>query len=87
MASIIKAYKSNTKDNYINLGDKLSKQTSFIIKSCNMTGEAHDQLHVILVPILDEISIQKESNKLEESNTALNDLEKLIDTYYEYFKF
>ena len=52
-----------------------------------MTGEAHDQLHVILVPMLDEISILKESNKLEESNTALNELEDLIDTYYEYFKF
>ena len=87
MDSIIKVYKSNIEDNYINLGDNLSKQTSFIIKSCNMTGEAHDQLHVILVPMLDEISILKESNKLEESNTALNELEDLIDTYYEYFKF
>ena len=86
MDSIITAHKTNKEDNYINLGNNLSKQTSFIIKSCNMTGEAHDQLHVILVPMLDEISILKESNKLEESKSAFIKLEELIDTCFEYFK-
>ena len=86
MDSIIKVYKSNKEDNYINLGNNLSKQTSFIIKSCNMTGEAHDQLHVILVPMLDEISILKESNKLEESKSAFIKLEELINSYFKYFK-
>ena len=84
--SIIKAHKTNKENNYINLGNNLSKQTSFIIKSCNMTGEAHDQLHVILVPMLDEISILKESNKLEESKSAFIKLEELINTYFKYFK-
>ncbi len=59
MDSIIKKFKNDETNNYLGLGNNLSKQTSFIIKSCNMTGEAHDQLHVVLVPMLDEISILK----------------------------
>ena len=86
MDSIITAHKTNKEDNYINLGNNLSKQTSFIIKSCNMTGEAHDQLHVILVPMLDEIYVLKDSQNTEEQRKAAQNLEELIVTYFKYFK-
>ena len=86
MDSIITAHKTNKEDNYINLGNSLSKQTSFIIKSCNMTGEAHDQLHVILVPMLDEIYVLKDSQNTEEQRKAAQNLEELIVTYFKYFK-
>ena len=86
MDSIIKKFKNDETNNYLGLGNDLSKQTSFIIKSCNMTGEAHDQLHVVLVPMLDEISILKESENTEESKTALGELELLIKAYYSHFE-
>ncbi len=85
MDSIINSFTSNKENNYIELGKDLSKQTSYIIKSCDMTGEAHDQLHVILVPMLDEISILKESMNIEESRTALIELENLIEGYFNHF--
>ncbi len=86
MDSIIKKFKNDETNNYLGLGNDLSKQTNFIIKSCNMTGEAHDQLHVVLVPMLDEISILKESENTEESKTALGELELLIKAYYSHFE-
>ena len=86
MDSIIKSFKLDGIENYIELGNKLSKQTSFIIKSCDMTGEAHDQLHVILVPMLDEISTLKEADNIAESKDALNELNALIETYFSHFK-
>lgn len=86
MDSIIKAFKTDETNNYIDLGSDLSKQTSFIIKSCNMTGEAHDQLHVVLVPMLDEISILKDPENKEESEIALNELEDLIEGYFSHFR-
>ena len=86
MDSIIKAFKIDGKDDYLNLGKDLSKQTSFIIKSCNMTGEAHDQLHVVLVPMLDEISTLKEASNSAESERALTELDALIDAYFSHFK-
>ena len=86
MDSIIKKFKNDETNNHLGLGNDLSKQTSFIIKSCNMTGEAHDQLHVVLVPMLDEISILKESKNTEESITALVELELLIKAYFSHFE-
>lgn len=86
MGSIISAFKTDGNEDYTSLGKALSKQTSFIIKSCNMTGEAHDQLHVVLVPMLDKISILKESTKTDESKSALNELEALIESYFSHFQ-
>jgi len=86
MDSIIKALKSEANKDYISLGDALSKQTSFVIKNCTMKGEPHDQLHVILVPMLDEISILKESESKDDSENALGKLESLIKDYFNHFK-
>lgn len=86
MDSILKSFNSNKDENYLGLGNNLSQQTSFIIKSCDMTGEAHDQLHVVLVPMLDEIYILKDSNIIEEQKRATNNLELLINIYYDHFK-
>ena len=86
MDSILKSFNSNKDENYLGLGNNLSQQTSFIIKSCDMTGEAHDQLHVVLVPMLDEIYILKDSNIIEVQKRATNNLELLINIYYDHFK-
>ena len=86
MDSIINTFKTDGNEDYASLGETLSEQTSFIIKSCNMTGEAHDQLHVVLVPMLDEISILKEAMNTEDRKTALNELENLIEGYFSHFR-
>jgi hypothetical protein len=86
MDSIISSFKSKKESSFVELGQNLSKQTSFIIKSCDMTGEAHDQLHVVLVPMLDEISIIKESENTYESRKALGELESLIEAYFNHFE-
>lgn len=85
MDSIISAFKHNTDNDYIILGELLSIQTSSIIKNCTMKGESHDQLHVVLVPMLDEISSLKETDK-KTKETSLEKLEVLIQKYFEHFK-
>jgi len=86
MGSIISAFKKEEHKNYKNLGETLSKQTSYIIKNCSMTGEPHDQLHVVLVPMLDEISALKESDNSTNVEASLENLENLIKAYFNYFK-
>ena len=84
--SLITNFATSKDENYKHLGASLSKQTSFIIKNCSMTGTPHDQLHVVLVPILDEISIMRETNDdLTLKKTALSKLKVYIETYYEHF--
>ena len=86
MDSIISTFKTNNKSNYKALGNNLSKQTSYIIKHCSMKGKPHDQLHVVLIPMLDEISILKDENNEELVKFAFNNLEQLISAYFKFFK-
>lgn len=51
-----------------------------------MEGEPHDQLHVVLLPMLENISILRESNNLEQLHEAEQHLKTLIEAYYKYFK-
>jgi hypothetical protein len=68
------------------LGALLSKETSYIIKNCDMTGEAHDQLHIVLVPILETITDIKTIENSLELKEKVTILQNLSATYFEYFK-
>ena len=85
MNSIIKIFKSGTTKDYAVLGEALSEHTNMIIKKCSMKGEPHDQLHVVLVPMLDEISELKESKIEATSEKALQQLEALTVDYFKHF--
>lgn len=67
------------------LGEALSKQTSYIIKSCNMKGKAHDQLHVVLLPILEEISVIKDEKNITTPSKSIAKLKTLSVQYFNYF--
>lgn len=86
MDSILTAFNTKSNKDYVVLGEALSKQTSYIIKNCTMTGKPHDQLHVVLVPMLDEISVLRETDSDLDAQKALKSLQNLIKTYYNYFK-
>ncbi|EGV44031.1 hypothetical protein BZARG_1497 [Bizionia argentinensis JUB59] len=85
MEAIIKKFDLESSTNYKELGDKLSKQTSYVIKNCTMTGEPHDQLHVVLVPMLDEISVLRETNNPKLADVAHDNLKELIQAYFNHF--
>ncbi|RSK39282.1 hypothetical protein [Mangrovimonas spongiae] len=86
MNTLILAFNKSKSKTYKTLGDNLSKQTNYIIKNCTMKGESHDQLHVVLVPMLDQISILRDNENETVSKKALDNLSQLIKTYYNYFK-
>lgn len=86
MKALISTFKNEGNDNYKVLGDSLAKQTSYVIKHCSMKGEPHDQLHVVLIPMLDEISILREENNVDRSRVALQNLEQLITAYFKFFE-
>ena len=75
-----------TVEQYRELGEKLSEQTDYIINKCDMSGPAHDNLHIVLTEILTKISELKEVNSPDEGETYVNNLSKDIKTYFEYFK-
>ena len=83
--STVKKFKELKRRDFKNLGALLSKETSTIVKNCDMSGEAHDQLHLVLVPILDQVVLLKEDHELVAKNTALKNIENLIEAYYQFF--
>jgi hypothetical protein len=85
--STIKKFQSLKRQDFKNLGALLSKETSAIVKNCDMTGEAHDQLHLVLVPILDQVVLLKEDHSVTDKNTAVKNIENLVKTYYRYFSY
>ena len=46
-----------------------------------MKGEPHNQLHIVLHPILTEVAA------LKENKTTTNDLEQLLSDYFNHFEF
>ncbi|WP_299112414.1 hypothetical protein [uncultured Winogradskyella sp.] len=86
MMRIDSILKSNTLLNGKVLGNALSKETSYIIKSCNMKGTAHDQLHIVLVPLLEEITQIKETESIDKLKQKTTHLKHLVAIYFRYFK-
>lgn len=86
MDSIINAFKGNNAADYNILGNLLAKQSGYIIKNCTMEGEPHDQLHVVLMPMLEDISTLKESGNEADLKQASQNLNTLIQAYYKHFE-
>lgn len=86
MKRIDSLLKNNSSFNGKLLGEAISKQTTYIIKSCNMKGKAHDQLHLVLVPILEDVSELKESKDALKSKQIQNKLELRLQDYFKYFE-
>ena len=86
MIRIDSILKNNTSSDGKILGDALSKETSYIIKSCDMKGEPHDQLHLILVPILEEITDLKDVTEVDKLENKVTYLKGLVNIYFQYFK-
>lgn len=72
--------------NYAMTGQELSYQTDYIIKNCNMKGEDHDQLHLVLEPLLKEISVVVNAASYEEADKSLKEIEKLVTQFEEKFE-
>ncbi|AUP78989.1 hypothetical protein [Flavivirga eckloniae] len=85
MDALIKDFNKSKDKDYVNLGELLSKQTSYIIKKCSIKGKAHDQLHIVVIPMLDEISILKENKETAIKKAALLKLQIYINKYFQYF--
>ncbi len=64
------------------LGSKLNKDLQQLIKGCTMTGAAHDQLHVFLMPYMSAVKELAKSG----SKTALEEVKHALHEYRIYFE-
>lgn len=65
---------------YAILADSLTAEFQMIFQNCSMEGEAHDQLHNYLLPILGKFN-KLRSDDLEVCNSAFEDTYTYLLTY------
>lgn len=74
-----------TAEAYATLKTNLEDQFKTIIQECTMTGEAHDQLHLFIVPMRDLFNGLTASD-LKSSKAHFNKLNTHLKTYKNYFE-
>ena len=88
MQIVLKVFYETSEENrnYAELTGELQYQCNYIIENCSMKGEAHDQLHKVLHPILENISSAQNAGSYEEADANLKKVNELIDQYLRYFE-
>ena len=80
--SLLTEYVKNDGTDHIALANAMSQETSTLISKCDMVGPDHDQLHLILLPILEDINEIKKSNYAQ----PLMDLSVHLSDYFDHFQ-
>lgn len=72
-------------DEYAALKGDLNEDFSEIFNRCNMTGEAHNQLHNYLIPLRNEI--RKINDTINDSNPSqIHEIRSYLSEFERYFK-
>ncbi len=86
MKSLMTNFRMDSSISYFReTGVKLQKEFQHIFQRCDMTGEAHNQLHNYLHPMSEWFSILK-NGSLTECRSTANALKKHLEEYDSYFK-
>jgi hypothetical protein len=72
-------------DDYRKLSENLQKEFQHIFQRCDMTGEAHNQLHNYLHPMLGWFDTFKEGD-VSQCQSAATAFNKHLEKYDSYFK-
>ncbi|MEZ5993691.1 MAG: hypothetical protein R3E76_15255 [Planctomycetota bacterium] len=76
----------NSPDEMRNLGLDLQRRLKELVSGCTMTGEAHNQLHVVLeefIPAADSLASQQDEEKARET---LAEMYHMLEHYDEHFE-
>lgn len=84
---IIKTYNNNENEtNYESMSLVLKEQNNLLIKSCTMTGEAHDVLHEWLMPHLELTAALEKAKSQEEADDIIDELDHSFENFNKFFK-
>ncbi len=84
--SFNKTSTSPTISDYNTLGNALANINKEIISQCSMKGEDHDQLHLVLHPMLDNVAVIKSANDISKIKENTESLSKSLGLFFEYFE-
>ena len=71
---------------YNKLGNALANINKDIISQCSMKGEDHDQLHVLLAPMLANVDVIKNGQDLLEIKVNTEELKEAVVQFFKHFE-
>lgn len=74
-----------TKAQYEELSQKVSSELDSIFKNCKLSPKADEQLHLVLVQIIDGADKMKSAVKIEERKLGVIKIIQSLDQYPKYF--
>jgi hypothetical protein len=83
MQKLLTEFEASEAKDYRKLGESLQAEANTIIQKCNMTGKPHDQLHLVLNPVLGAITRLATG---EGGTTEVEALEKHLRDYRSHFE-
>ena len=90
MEATLKDFSRNNSDpseaEYQELGTALSGITQEIINKCSMKGEAHEQLHNVLVPMLSNVGNIKNAGDKATGKSNVEALNDALILFFEHFE-
>lgn len=86
MNNDIASFDGSTVEEYQSFGDALMDSVDELTSSCSMTGEAHDALHVWLVPYIGLVNDMIDVDSPENGSNVLKELKESMKSYNTYFE-
>ncbi len=77
---------SPDKEQYNKLGNQLAGITKEIISKCSMKGPDHDQLHIVLAPMLANVDIIKNGTDVYEARKNVDSLRGSLEQFFAHFE-
>ena len=84
--SILNSYVANGTNDYKQLATQLKEKNAALIKSCTMSGESHEVLHIWLHPHLALTDSLMQASSIEEANKTITALQNSLTSYHAYFQ-
>lgn len=86
MKSEVSGFDSAGEKDYRVLAESLTRKLNLLIAGCTMTGEAHDQLHKWLVPLMENVKQLTVAETEADASQQVNDIDNALDVFGHYFE-
>lgn len=75
-----------SQEQYNKLGNQLAGITKEIISKCSMKGPDHDQLHIVLAPMLANVDVIKNGKDVYDAKKNIDGLSGSLEQFFAHFE-
>jgi len=68
------------------IAEELNMHKNYVIQECTMKGASHDNLHIWLLPLIEEIEALKKAGTVAEAHEIYTNIELSVNAYSLYFE-